>query len=98
MVLRDLINQGAFNKFSRRVCRGSFEIFIILTAASPDGEQVEMTLQDIVSKTTFSIAKVVDCLRALEKAGLIKRTIWGKPGTPQVYTLYKGRALNKVMR
>lgn len=98
MVLRDLINSGAFNRFSRRVCRGSFEIYIVLTAASPDGEQVEITLQEIVNRTTFSIAKVVDCLRALEKAGLVKRTIWEKPGRPQVYTLYKGRALNKVMR
>lgn len=98
MVLQDLINHSAFKKFSTKVCRGSFEVFLILVAASPDGEEVELSLDQIVKRATYSQPKVVECLKHLEKAGLIKRTIGEKEGRTQVYTLLRGRALTQVMK
>lgn len=96
-MIREIIQQGAFSKFHKKVGRNSFAVYLTLLACSLDGEQVEMSLSTLSHLTGLSESTVYLTINKLEKKGLITRTFGGKEGATQVYVINRG-VCKKVMK
>jgi DNA-binding Lrp family transcriptional regulator len=83
------VNKGLIRTFVRNVKEGAFEIFLILKAASPDGEFVEISIPKIQQRCGYSRWKVHACLKRLEEEGYIRKELGGLIGMTMIYGLLK---------
>jgi len=81
------INDGLIAEYNK-ISSGAFEVFLVLTAsASERTKATRITIKTIMSRTGFTLPKVVSALNMLKEEGFIEAPFEGQQGKKQIYKL-----------
>lgn len=86
---KESIRNGLIEKFSRKACAGSFEIYLLICSYSKDDHFTQVSIETLRQKSGYSLRRICKCIDALEKGNFIKKLRKGQGGKPQFYEIIK---------